>query len=209
MLPWVNYDHDSCDFHYFQETGVNMELSRKRIYVSSFSSPVGMMTVAGDGDHVTGLWFCGQKHYMSGTETCDIVLRDDTELFGRVKDWLGEYFDGKNPDAAAIPVSLGGSQFSLEVWEALREIKYGSTATYKDVAEAVARKAGKSRISPRAVGAAIGRNPVSILIPCHRVIGSDGSLTGYAAGTEIKLKLLRLEGAETGIRPGLKKRTHG
>lgn len=121
---------------------------------------------------------------------------DAPEIFGRTKDWLERYFAGKRPSAMELPLAPPGSAFQKEVWKRLCEIPYGSVTTYGALAKEMAAFLGRSSMSAQAVGGAVGHNPISIIIPCHRVVGSDGSLTGYAGGIEKKRRLLLLEGVD-------------
>ena len=153
-------------------------------------SPLGGITLAGDEEALTGLWFDGQKYFpeqLSGEER-------ETPVFRKVSDWLHQYFAGKNP-ATEIPIHVCGSQFRRDVWGILQQIPYGTTTTYGQIAKQLAARTGKN-VSAQAVGGAVGHNPVSLIIPCHRVVGSDGSLTGYAGGIEKKYALLKLEGVD-------------
>lgn len=158
-------------------------------FICRWMSPLGSITIASDGTAVTGLWFEGQKHY--GSTLAAHPIRRELPVFQETVRWLERYFNGDDP-AMTIPLRLTGTPFQNSVWEALRDIPYGKTVTYGDIAKELEKKLDHST-SPRAVGSAVGRNPVSILIPCHRVVGSDGSLTGYAGGTEKKQALLKLE----------------
>ena len=149
--------------------------------------------MASDGDALIGLWFDGQKYFAD-------VLDDEYEerklpVFDETKRWLDTYFDGKEPEHTP-PLRLKTSEFRREVWEIMLTIPYGATMTYGEIAKKIAEKRGMSTMSAQAVGGAVGHNAISIIIPCHRVIGSDGSLTGYAGGIERKLALLKLEGAD-------------
>lgn len=160
-------------------------------YTNYYCSPIGKMLLAADGTNLTGLWFEGGKFY-------DAVLDSEHEekelpVFEIVKKWLDIYFTGKNPDFTP-PVHLQGSPFRMMVWDILKEIPYGQTMTYNEIAKHIAKAKGLQRMSAQAVGGAVAHNPVSIIIPCHRVIGSDGSLTGYAGGIDKKVKLLQYEG---------------
>lgn len=154
-----------------------------------YNSPLGQMTMAGSGDALTGLWFDGQKYFANTlskpyTENLLPVFEDTIR-------WLDIYFGGDIPDF--LPkLSLNDTDFRMMVWKILLTIPYGETSTYGKIAEISAKNTG-ARISARAVGGAVGRNPVSIIIPCHRVLGSNGSLTGYAGGLERKQRLLELE----------------
>lgn len=163
-------------------------------YLKTYRSPIGMLTLSSDGEHLTGLWIEGQKYFgrTLGKEICEKEL----PLFDRTAEWLDRYFSGKRP-AADLPLAPKGTDFQKEVWEILRTIPYGETTTYSRIAEKIAEKRGIPSMSAQAVGGAVGHNPISILIPCHRVIGSDGSLTGYAAGIRRKKALLQLEKEQT------------
>lgn len=156
-------------------------------------TPLGPCLLAGDDAALTGLWFEGAKHFArtlpEDARESRLSVLDDAEA------WLRAYFAGERPDPKAIPLRPQGTAFELAVWAMLREIPCGQTTTYGALAQALARGSGK-RACAQAVGGAVGRNPVSILIPCHRVLGKDGSLTGYAGGTEKKAALLRLEGVK-------------
>ena len=159
-------------------------------YIQHYSSPLGNIVFASDGKALTGLWFEGQKYFgstLSGEQEEKVL-----PVFRRTAEWLNLYFEGKQP--AFVPeFSLKGSPFRILVWELLLTIPYGRTVTYGELAAAVAEKLGCSRMSAQAVGGAVGRNPVSIIVPCHRVLGADGSLMGYAGGIERKKALLSLE----------------
>ena len=160
-------------------------------YFYKIKSPVGLLTVSSDGNNISGLWIEGQKHFL---KTLD---RDAVEqklpVFEDVKNWLDIYFSGREPDFMP-PLSPKGSPFQQKIWKYLCGIPYGKTAAYGDLAKKFESQNKGRRMSARAVGGAVGRNPVSILIPCHRVIGKNNSLTGYAGGIAVKTKLLQLEG---------------
>ncbi len=160
-------------------------------YISHYRSPLGNITLASDSNALTGLWFDGQKHFGStlGKEYEEKPL----PVFDRTAEWLDIYFDGRTPDFMP-KIALNDTNFRREVWNILLTIPYGQTMTYGEIAGKIAHKCGAASISAQAVGGAVGRNPISIIVPCHRVIGSNGSLTGYAGGVERKAALLRLEG---------------
>ena len=163
-------------------------------YLHYYESPLGRITVASDGAAVTGLWFEGQKYYGAGIP--DSAMEEERPEFHRVDLWLDRYFAGEDPgtDPGAVPpLAPKGTPFQRSVWQILRAIPYGETVTYGEIAGQIARKRGLASMSAQAVGSAVGRNPISILIPCHRVIGADGRLTGYAGGLWRKEALLRLE----------------
>ena len=160
-------------------------------YVNNYESPLGTIILAGNDKGLTGLWFEGQKYF--GSTLGEEYEEKDIPVFLQAREWLDTYFQGKEPKTA-VPLSLTGSPFRMSVWKILMEIPYGQVTTYGQIAEKLARQQGLSSMSPQAVGGAVGHNPISIIIPCHRVVGSDGSLTGYAGGVEKKRKLLELEG---------------
>ena len=155
-----------------------------------YRSPFGTITMASDGDALTGLWFDGQK-YFAATLPQEHTEKD-LPVFTQAKSWLDCYFSGAVPDFTP-PMQLNGTPFRLAVWEILRQIPYGRVMTYGEIADRMAARTGLQRMSAQAVGGAVGHNPISILIPCHRVVGSNGSLTGYAGGIEKKIRLLTLE----------------
>lgn len=155
-----------------------------------YLSPLGPITLASDDEALTGLWFQGQKHSpdLAGWQEADLPV------FDQARAWLDAYFDRKAPGSPP-PLRPGGTAFQREVWAILAAIPYGTTRTYADVARELARKKGLPKMSARAVGGAVGRNPISLIIPCHRVVGKSGRLTGYAGGLDRKRALLALEGA--------------
>lgn len=162
-------------------------------YTSHYHSPLGGILLAGDEDGLTGLWFEGQKYFALHL---DVEHEErDLPLFRDTCRWLDIYFSGKEPDFH-IPLHLKGTDFQKEVWEILLSIPYGETTTYKKIAEQLADRKGLSHMSAQAVGGAVGHNRISVIIPCHRVVGADGSLTGYAGGMDKKVKLLTLENAD-------------
>ncbi len=154
-------------------------------------SPLGTLTLAGDGFALTGLWFSGQKHFPADLPEAD---RNALPVFAQAAQWLELYFSRREPDFLP-PLAPRGTEFQRAVWALLREIPWGQTVSYGALARRLAETGPYARVSPRAVGSAVGRNPISILIPCHRVLGADGSLTGYAGGLQRKRQLLALEGA--------------
>ena len=161
-------------------------------YICKVPSPMGELTLSGDGLNLTGLWMEGQKYFGAGlgkTETTDSL-----PMFTFVKKWLDDYFAGKNPPVT-FPLAPPGSGFRKQVWDILLTIPYGTTITYGQIAKELAAKTGKPA-SAQAVGGAVGHNPISIIIPCHRVVGSGRSLTGYAGGIEKKIYILKHEGLD-------------
>lgn len=160
------------------------------IYTQHYESPLGGILLAADEIGLTGLWFDGEKYYADNL-AAEHEARD-TQALGAAKRWLGVYFAGKEPDFLP-PLHPIGSAFRQEVWQLLLEIPYGQTTTYGALARRLAERRGLRHMSAQAVGGAVGHNEISILIPCHRVVGTSGSLTGYAGGIDKKLSLLRLE----------------
>jgi methylated-DNA-[protein]-cysteine S-methyltransferase len=167
-------------------------------YSTTCPSPVGVLTLACDrqGENLVGLWMEGQK-YHGGDIAREMVPNHDVPLFKTIKNWLESYFAAQAPDPSGLPLAPAGSAFRRGVWEILREIPYGEFITYSDIARRVAQRQGLKSMSGQAVGGAVGHNPISIIIPCHRVVGSNGSLTGFSAGLRVKTLLLELEGVDT------------
>ncbi|MDR1184218.1 MAG: methylated-DNA--[protein]-cysteine S-methyltransferase [Coriobacteriales bacterium] len=184
------------------------------IYTCSYQAPMGAITASAQDDAITGLWFDGQKYFPSGTQAWSVM--PDYPVFAQLNAWLDAYFAGENP-AVTFALAPRGSQFRQNVWRILREIPYGQTTTYGTIAKQLAdarcsaaqdgdernpkdrdRRAAEGSggrvVAAQAVGGAVGHNPISIVIPCHRVLGSTGSLTGYAGGLDKKIALLELEG---------------
>lgn len=162
-------------------------------YTTTYQSPLGEILLACDETGLTGLWFAGGKFYASGLDA--EYEEKDMPVLEEAKHWLDIYFSGKDPDFMP-PVHMIGSPFRLSVWKILQQIPYGETVTYGEIAGQIAKERGLSRMSAQAVGGAVGHNQISIMIPCHRVVGADGSLTGYAGGMERKGKLLEYEGVD-------------
>ncbi len=165
------------------------------ICTTNYHSPLGELTLAADGHNLVGLWLQGQKYFMD-TIKSQAEAKPGLPVFAKTKDWLDAYFAGANPDAAVLPLAPAGSDFRKAVWALLREIPYGQCRSYGEIARKMAARLHKESMSGQAVGGAVGHNPISIIIPCHRSVGSDGSLTGYAGGIEKKIKLLTLEGVD-------------
>lgn len=164
-------------------------------YSTTCPSPVGVVTLACDGDHLVGLWLEGQKYY-GDTIPGEMLPKDGLPVFAAAKKWLDRYFAGEKPSPAELPLAPIGGAFRQGVWGILREIPYGEVMTYGDIAKKMAVKLGKERMSSQAVGGAVAHNPISIIIPCHRVVGSNGSLTGFSAGIGTKIRLLEWEGVD-------------
>ncbi len=160
-------------------------------YTSRYNSPLGEIVLATDDVGLTGLWFEGQRHF--GLYLSRDHQERELPLFAQAKKWLDIYFLGKEPDFTP-PLHFIGTPFQNEVWEILASIPYGKTMTYGEIAKIIARRKGILQMSAQAVGGAVGRNEISIIVPCHRVLGSNGNLTGYAGGLDKKIALLQLEG---------------
>ena len=158
------------------------------IYTAHYTSLLGGITLASDGIALTGLYFDGD----TGCPPCDAAHKKDLPVFGEAMRWLDLYFAGHEPDFSPT-LNPTGTAFQQAVWAILRTIPYGATTSYGTIARRIEQKT-KKRMSAQAVGGAVGRNPISIIIPCHRVLGADGSLTGYAGGLDKKEYLLGLEG---------------
>ena len=154
-------------------------------YIQPYTSSLGNITLASDGTYLTGLWFDGQK--FDRATLSKSYIEKDLPVFEEVKHWLNIYFSGKEPDFMP-PIQTESTAFRMQVWKILTSIPYGQTITYGEIAKKIS-----DTMSCQAVGQAVGHNPISIIIPCHRVVGADGSLTGYAGGIERKIKLLELE----------------
>ena len=144
-------------------------------FFCKYQSPLDEITITSNGSAITGLWFARQKHF--GAKLGENTANSDLPIFTKAIRWLDVYFASKNP----------------EVWRILQTIPYGERTTYGEIAKNIAKKRGIAKMSARAVGGAVGRNPISIFVPCHRVVGSNDKLTGYAGGIEKKIKLLKLE----------------
>lgn len=166
-------------------------------YSTTMPSPLGTLTLACDDDgYLAGLWMEGQK-YFGATLPEAMVEKSDLPGLKAVENWLERYFAGQKPAISELSLRPVGGAFRQGVWGILCEIPYGEVITYKEIAGKMTAKTGKKSMSSQAVGGAVGHNPISIIIPCHRVVGSGGSLTGYAGGVDKKVKLLALEGVDT------------
>ena len=160
-------------------------------YIQHYQSALGSITMASDGEVLTGLWFEGQKYF--GATLQKEKEEGELPVFRETRQWLDIYFSGKMPDFTPPLFLKNGSDFRQEVWNILLTIPYGKTMTYGEIAACIAKKRGLKRMSAQAVGGAVGHNPISIIVPCHRVVGSNGNLTGYAGGIDKKVELLRME----------------
>ena len=163
------------------------------IYTSKYTSPLGGILLAADEVGLRGLWFDGQKYF--ARDLPDERTERETPALSEAKRWLDLYFGGQEPNFLP-PLHPVGTPFRQAVWEILLRIPYGKTVTYGEISKQLAEKMGLERMSAQAVGGAVGHNEISIIIPCHRVVGSNGSLTGYAGGINRKIKLLELERAD-------------
>jgi methylated-DNA-[protein]-cysteine S-methyltransferase len=166
------------------------------LYHTTYTTPIGEVMLAADNHQLIGLWLAGQK-YFAATLTEETQENNQLPIFSETKKWLKDYFSGQRPEIDSLALKPSGNAFRQVVWQVLCEIPYGQVMTYKEVAQRSAERMNKSSMSAQAVGGAIGHNPISIIIPCHRVVGSNGSLTGYAGGVSKKQLLLELEGVNT------------
>lgn len=164
------------------------------IYTTYYDSPVGSILLAARDDALIGLWIEGQKYYLGSLKE-EIEESDEYGILRRTRQWLDKYFAGEKPSIDELMLAPAGSEFAHAVWQILCEIPYGETTTYGAIAAKIAKQKGLNRMSSQAVGGAVGHNPISIIIPCHRVVGANGNLTGYAGGIDKKIKLLTHEDA--------------
>ena len=162
-------------------------------FIHYYESPLGTIIIASDGEALSGLWFKGQKYYAD----CLEIEHEEKVLpiFEQTDKWLDIYFSGKEPDFTP-PLIMKTTEFRKAVWDIMLSIPYGKTMTYGEIADRIAKKKGLRKMSAQAVGGAVGHNSISLIIPCHRVVGRNGSLTGYAGGIDKKIKLLQLEKAD-------------
>lgn len=161
-------------------------------YTSLYRSPVGEILLAADEIGVVGVWFQEGKYYANCLDKENEPK--ETPIINGLKKWLDIYFQGKEP--GFVPsLHMIGTPFQIEVWNILREIPYGTTTTYNEIAKKIAKNRGLERMSAQAVGTAVGKNNISLIVPCHRVVGTNNSLAGYAGGIDKKIKFLKLEGA--------------
>ena len=170
-------------------------MNNKIYYKSEYKSPLGIITICCDEDEkIVGLFFKNQKYFADNING-KITENNNLKIFVTVKSWLDKYFAGKKPNIKEIPIKFIGNDFRKSVWKILYKIPYGTVLTYGDIAKQIAKQQGVSKMSAQAIGGAVGHNPISIIVPCHRVVGKNGKLTGYAAGLNKKKKLLELEQA--------------
>lgn len=164
------------------------------LYKAYYKSPIGkILLVSNDANKLIGLWIEGQKYYLGKLKKEEIKEDEKQEALVKTKKWLDSYFKGERPEISELELEPIGSEFSKSVWNILCEIPYGEVTTYGDIAKKIAKIKNKDKMSAQAVGGAVGHNPISIIIPCHRVVGVNGNLTGYAGGIDKKAKLLQLE----------------
>lgn len=161
------------------------------IYTTHYKSPLGDILLASKNNKLIGLWIEEEKYYLSDLK--DEIKEEEKEILEKTKYWLDRYFKGEKPSIDELDLSPLGSDFRKSVWKILCEIPYGEVITYKDIADTIAKQKGLKKMSSQAVGGAVGHNPISIIIPCHRVVGTNGSLTGYAGGIDKKVYLLKHE----------------
>ena len=161
------------------------------IHTAFYDAPYGRYVMAAEDGALTGLWLEGQKYFPSDLPE---PSGEETEIFARIRRWLDDYFAGRQPDVSALPLAPKGSDFAQSVWQLLLEIPYGHTVTYGQLAARLAQQRGLAHMSAQAVGGAVGHNPISLIIPCHRVLGAKNQLTGNAGGLDVKTFLLKLEG---------------
>ncbi len=165
------------------------------IYTSHYNSPVGDILLAAKDDKLIGLWLKNQKYYLANIKEPQQVASNNSVL-NKAKNWLDRYFNGEKPSIDELEIDPSGSDFRKSVWKILCQIPYGKVMTYNDIAKQIAKEKGLKQMSAQAVGGAVGHNPISIIIPCHRVVGSNGSLTGYAGGLDKKIYLLQHENVD-------------
>ena len=161
------------------------------IYTAHYKSPIVDILLVSKNNKLIGLWLEGQKYYLSNIK--EEIKEEDREILVKTKEWLDRYFKGEKPSIDELDLNPIGSDFRKSVWKILCEIPYGEVITYKDIADTIAKQKGLKKMSSQAVGGAVSHNPISIIIPCHRVVGSNGSLTGYAGGIDKKVYLLKHE----------------
>ncbi len=165
------------------------------IYTSYYNSPVGKLLLASKNNKLIGVWIENQKYYLSNLKE-KMQIKDDEEILIKTKNWLDRYFENKNPHISELDIEPIGTDFSKKVWTILCTIPYGKVITYGEIAKKISKAMNKDKMSAQAVGNAVAHNPISIIIPCHRVIGANGNLTGYAGGLDIKMRLLKHEGVD-------------
>lgn len=161
-------------------------------YKTYYRSPLGEILIVSDEQKLIGLWIEGQKYYLSGLNQ-ELIQNDKIQILCETREWLNRYFNGEKPEIKELQLAPIGNEFRQNVWKILCEVPYGKTITYGEIAKKIAKIMNRSNMSAQAIGNAVGHNPISIIIPCHRVIGSNGNITGYAGGIDKKIMLLKLE----------------
>ncbi len=164
-------------------------------YSTTYLSPLGSITLVSDGQNIVDLRFATHRFFAEAVKG-SVEGKADLPVFAITKSWLDEYFAGQNPTISGLPLAPVGGGFRQMVWDILCDIPYGQCTTYGEIAKKLAVARGKKNMSSQAVGGAVGHNPISIIIPCHRVVGAGGNLTGYGGGIKNKIKLLELEGVD-------------
>ena len=172
-----------------------ISIKKKPYYKTTIESVIGKITLGSDGENLVGLWTDGQR-YFGDTVPNEMLPNDNLNVFTITKDWLNRYFEGEKPQISELSLAPIGGEFRQTVWKMLTEIPYGKVITYGELAQKIAKQRGIERMSAQAVGTAVGRNPISIIIPCHRVVGANGNLTGFSGGIQMKLQLLQHEGVD-------------
>ena len=165
------------------------------LYTMRYASPIGNFLLAEKEGALVGVWMEGQKHYLGSWQE-EIKEKWDSKILNDTKEWLVRYFQRERPSIDELILAPAGSEFRKTVWKMLCEIPYGEVATYGEISRKIAAIYGLDTMSAQAVGGAVAHNPISIIIPCHRVVGTNGSLTGYAGGIQRKIELLHLEGTD-------------
>lgn len=168
------------------------------VYTSHYKSRIGEIMLASNGDSLIGLWIKGQKYFAANIPE-DAIENNELNIFLKTTNWLDKYFNGEQPSIQELQIAPVGTKFRQEVWKILCKIPYGQTITYGEIAKSIAKVNGNKSMSAQAVGGAVGHNPISIIIPCHRVVGTNGSLTGFAGGIDKKIKLLEHEKVDISI----------
>ena len=164
-------------------------------YLTHYQSPIGQLTLTSDGSALTGVWHANQQDFAD--QFNDTFEESDLLVFAKARAWLDAYFKGERPEID-FELNPQGSEFRQQVWHYLRQIPYGKTVTYSEIAKDIARLRGKQKMAAQAIGGAVGSNPISLVVPCHRVVGKNGNLTGYGGGLDVKMQLLELEGVDLG-----------
>ena len=184
---------------YIERRGIQNKRREKMIYYCYYNSPIGKILLASKNKKLIGLWIEGQKYYFGKLKKemkDEIKEKADEEILLQAKNWLDRYFVGEKPEISELDINPIGSDFAKNVWKILCKIPYGEVTTYGDIAKKMAKIMNKDKMSAQAIGGAVGHNPISIIIPCHRVVGKNGNLTGYAGGIDKKVKLLEIENVD-------------